>query len=169
MDVEIPLQGYQQPPQPLILTDDVGRGLFKLHHIRVSYEQFKAEAQNYPNIYKKDGPLNTSPEQVARLRQVFCFQARTLTGMQKELSQWLKNYPQFYNDDADVVVARMRQKLLEYQGQQLQRYPGLRKVCPYVNWIPNYGGLWQARPPTQAQFYAANDVPYDAPEPEASE
>lgn len=152
---------FQMAQEPgFYLADRVGQGLWKAHNIKAcSYEQFKAEALNYENTWKKTGLNNVTLEQVKKLATIFYFRNREFSSMRKQLLSWLKDYPQFYHDDIEVVYERMRQKLHEYQQQQLARYP-LRQVCPFINWVPSYGGNVLPARQTQDQWHKTQSVPY---------
>lgn len=142
------------------LSDRVGQGLWEAHKIKAcSYAQFKAEALNYDNTYKKTGLTSVTLEQVKKLSTIFYFRHRDFTSMRKQLMAWLKDYPQFYNDDIEVVYNRMIQKLHEYQHFQLQQHH-LRQVCPYINWVPEFGGNVLPSRPTQDQWHKQQSVPY---------
>ena len=133
-----------------------------LRKLRVStpWYRIKEMYDNYENVFKADAHQNIGQEAFQHLSSVFHFKFRTAEKCRGELMHWLKNHPEFYNDDLKVVYDRMVQKRDEFQQMQLQA--GCQNLIDYINWLPQYGGYIFApgRAKQQDEFHKDGNVPY---------
>ena len=133
-----------------------------LRKLRVSVPWWKIKEayDNWEDIFKADAHQNLGQEAFEHLSTVFHFKFRTAEKCRGELMYWLKNHPEFYNDDIRVVYERMREKRDDFQKMQEQM--GCTNFIEFINWIPQYGGyiFGPGRAKQQDEFHKETQMPY---------
>ena len=110
--------------------------VFKYLKIKKDWNEVQELYQNWANCYKHDRYQNLSVQELQAISQVFEFKTNIIYTQKNKFIDFLAKNKEFYNDDLDVVIERMRKRrdelAIEY-GHTL----------PYINWYPEYGGMMQ--------------------------
>ena len=90
------------------------------------------------DVYDGDVIRDLTMDDMKKIAIVYRFRSieKGIQKCKKEFGDWLKNHPEFFNVDVDVMVRRMTEKLSERNMAY-----GFQQPCPCVNWLPEYGGI----------------------------
>ena len=110
--------------------------VFKYLKIKKNWNEVQELYENWANCYKHDRYQNLSSQELQAITQVFDFKSNIIYTQRNKFIDFLAKNKEFYNDDLDVVIERMKNRrdelAIEY-GYAL----------PYINWYPEYGGMLQ--------------------------
>ena len=122
----------------------------------IRWNELMEEYVNYTPSFSPKLFNEMNSAQLVWFRGVFHFKKSDALGARKELSNYVRNYPEFYGDSLEEVYAKMC-GVLKYFNEVH------RTQFPFVNWLPDYGGLLQ--PPQhgdaqQIDFMRQHAIPY---------
>ena len=103
---------------------------------RQSWEDIIGTYVRWADVYKHDRYQNLSVQEVKKISAVWEFTSPKISTCRNQFVNFLSKHKDFYNDDLDVVIYRMRQA----RDELSQQYG---YSCQYLNWFPEYGGLVQ--------------------------
>ena len=103
--------------------------------IRRTWEEIAETAENFDDVYKHDHLMKMDLDVILLFNDVFDYgdNNATFERCRNCLIDWLSKHKEFYNDDADVVHARMVE-----ERDRINMETGVQ--YPFINWIPQYGG-----------------------------
>ena len=110
--------------------------VFKHLKIKKNWNEVQELYENWANCYKHDRYQNLSSQELQAITQVFDFKSNIIYTQRNKFIDFLAKNKEFYNDDLDVVIERMknrRDELAIQYGYEL----------PCINWYPEYGGMLQ--------------------------
>ena len=101
---------------------------------KLTIDEILIAYNNYHPPFKTTTINNCTLQQIYEFSKIFKFQGNTLEKVKKELNHWLKNYQMFYDENAENIYNNMQNCLIEFNSQSHVQYP-------FINYIPQYGGL----------------------------
>ena len=118
------------------VPDEAMQQVFNFLKIRVPWAEVRNAVENWSNVYKHENLRLLTLEDLMHFNDIFYFGDNDITfdTCKNRLIDWISKHKEFYNDDPSVVYGRM----VEARNQANARY---RVEFPYINWIPEYGGM----------------------------
>ena len=110
-----------------------------LHHLRtkLTWEQIMNEYNNYRPRYRKELIESTTFEELISFSTVFKFTKTDLISCRNELNKYVRNFQDlFYDETKEGIFLKMKQCLEQYNITSNTAYP-------FINWIPQFGGILQ--------------------------
>jgi hypothetical protein len=141
--------------------------IFRKHHIQErTWHTIKAEYLNWRPPFESALVNNYNDEQfIVTTNQFFNFKKSfTVKSRKSEFNKWLKEYWEFFiSDSFKQVCEKIFQAIHDYNEEN----PDF--AVPFINWIPNYGGLLcepaQFPHELEQRYKDAHRIPFVAPLP----
>lgn len=116
----------------MINAEKMNKVLSRLR-VNLRWEELMHEYQNYRPGYCPQLFVHMTLEDVKAFGLVFKYNGTNIVSCRKELSGFVKKFPELYGDSLAEVWQRMDYTLKRLNAKHGVRYPGL-------NWVPEYGG-----------------------------
>ena len=130
--------------------------VFKHLKIKKTWEEVTKMYLDWDNVYKHDQFQYLDPEELRQISSVYEFKSPIIYMQRRQFIDFLSKNKEFYNDNLDIVIDRIRGKLQELSV----RYG---HALPYINWYPEYGGMMQdpkIMKTREADWRKLNNIPY---------
>ena len=114
--------------------------------LNVRWEELMEAYANYRPRYTHELFAYMTLDQLRVFSTVFCFTRSNILQLRRELSSFVRNFPELYGDTLEEVLRKMHYTLNVYNNSN-----GFR--VPYVNWLPQFGGVIQ-------QYYGNPQIAY---------
>ena len=127
--------------------------VLRRRRINLRWNELWEEYTNYQPPHTPRMFTRMTMEDILLMASVFRFTKPSIQEMRKELSVYVKNFPEFCGDSLDEVLRKMRYTLKKYNAENGTAFP-------FVNWLPQHGGLiLQNDPHEQVSFMQEHNIP----------
>lgn len=126
--------------------------VLKSKRSNLRWEEIKQSYENWRPKFTNEVVNRINNTQLCQVSKVFFFTETTNFQCKRELNTWLKNFPEFFAEDFDAIISNIQKALTEYDSQV---------PYPYINFIPEYGGLInqkRKKKDEQMRFNASNGI-----------
>ena len=132
--------------QPYAIDPERMNRVLRQLRLNVRWEELLERYVNYRPRYAPELFAYMTLDQLMAFSTVFHFTKTTIVQLRRELSGFVRNFPELYGDTLHEVLTKMHYTLNVYNNMNRFR-------VPYVNWLPQFGGVLQ-------QFYGNPQIAY---------
>lgn len=129
--------------------------VLRRRRLTLTWEDLLDEYARLRPRYRPELFSHMTIQDVQLFSRIFEFKKTNIMQCRRELSGFVKSFPEFYGDSLDEVFAGMSAQLKKFNQERRMNFP-------YVNWLPDYGGMIQPQPngDEQIRFMEQNGIPY---------
>ena len=145
----------RHPSDAPLIDNKKMQEVFNYHKLRIPWNKIQETYDRWEDVYKHDRVQSWTLVELLQLKQVFHFTGTTFLACKNQFTNWLSKHQEFYNDDINVICQRMQRELDNFNTRT-------NLNVPYLNWLPQFGGLIQAsNPRAEIQWRQKNQVPFE--------